>query len=77
MKRRDLLKSSLSALDDQSHKEMLGIMHKRLPHAGIIFTSHRRNDCGFFGRTIELGGIAGPPPFTLVGGEAEREQAAA
>jgi putative ATP-binding cassette transporter len=72
-----VLDDSLSALDDQSHKEMLGIMHKRLPHAGIIFTSHRRNECGFFGRTIELRGAASPPPFTLVNAEAGLETAAA
>lgn len=62
----------LSALDEADVKALFGKIAEQLPGTAIIATSHARDVEGFYQRTIELSGVASLPPFTLVGGRAQR-----
>jgi putative ATP-binding cassette transporter len=63
-----VLDDSLSAIDEASERALLAALIRLLPGLTIIATSRTRSVDGFYQRTIELGGVASLPPFTLANG---------
>ena len=69
-----ILDDCLSSLEESDAKVLFAMLLEQLPGTAFIATSHASGIDGFYQRTIELGGVASLPPFTLVAGKATRNE---